>query len=195
MATSKKSGSNKTATVATVTLIALATIVAAGPDGMYAKAESFAPLEAEGLVESNPGMTNEAGEIAVRATQKGIDQVNAENQTQAAPKTVHTAFEIEDNVALPSGTVRRAGAQLYPFDALQVGQSFFVPNTEDKPNAAKSLASTVSSAVARYAVPVEGQFKTNKAGEQVPVTEPTRIFVVRKDVKDGVEGARVWRTA
>ena len=80
---------------------------------------------------------------------------------------------------------------MYPFDALNVRQSFFVPNTEDKPNAAKSLASTVSSATARYAEVVEGQFKTNKKGEQVPVTRETRKFVVRS-----VEGgARVWRTA
>jgi hypothetical protein len=40
---------------------------------------------------------------------------------------------------------------VYPFDALAVGQSFHVPASEAKPNPAKSLASTVSSANKRNA--------------------------------------------
>lgn len=185
---------SKTAAVApTVALLAIATIVAAGADGMLAVPESFAPLLAEGLVETNPNATpNEAGEVPVRATQKGIESTMT--QATNTPAAVSSGFVIEDGIAMPSGTVRRAGAQLYPFDALQVGQSFFVPNSEDKPNAAKSLASTVSSANARYAVET-GETKTNSKGETVPVTKLTRVFVVRKDTRDGVEGARVWRMA
>jgi hypothetical protein len=105
---------------------------------------------------------------------------------------INTLFAIEDSVPLPavSGRGRGRGGNTYPFASLAVGQSFFVPNTTERPKAAKSLASTVSSANARYAVVVEGQFKTNRKGEQVPVTRNTRTFVVR-----AVEGgARIWRT-
>lgn len=110
---------------------------------------------------------------------------------KASRKTapVATSFAVEDNVPMPTGSGR--GGNVYPFDALEVGQSFFVPNSDEKPNAAKSLASTVSSATSRYAVPSEdGATKINKKGETVPVMVKTRKFVVRS-----VEGgARVWRT-
>ena len=109
---------------------------------------------------------------------------------------VKTMLQIEDNVPVPAISGRGRGGNMYPFGQLAVGQSFFVPNSEDKPNAAKSLASTVSSATARYAVPAEdGSTKTNKKGEVVPVMVETRKFVVRSVEENGVKGARVWRTA
>lgn len=107
-------------------------------------------------------------------------------------------FLIENDVPIPaiSARGRGRGGDVYPFKVLAVGQSFFVPNSESKPNAAKSLASTVCSATARYAVPAEdGSTKTNKKGEVVPVMVKTRMFVVRRVEEDGVKGARVWRTA
>lgn len=184
----KKSASN------TAPVIGLAEIAAAGTNGMYTSPDVHASLVEAGLVEINPGNATEAGEIATRATQKGIDSMNtATNTGTAAPASapVASSFAVEDNVPMPTTSGRGRGGKVYPFDALAVGQSFFVPNTEYKPNAMKSLASTVSSATARYAEVVEGQFKTNRKGEQVPVTRETRKFLVRR-----VEGgARVWRTA
>ncbi|WEL95594.1 hypothetical protein [Xanthomonas phage vB_XooS_NR08] len=189
---SKKNGNGKKASAP---VIGLAEIVAAGANGLYTSPEVHGPLLEQGLVELNPAGPNETGETLTRATQKGIDSMNTETITSAdvgnLSKVLSSSFAIEDNVPMPTASGRGRGGNVYPFDALQVGQSFFVPNTEDKPNAAKSLASTVSSATARYAEVVEGQFKTNKKGEQVPVTRETRKFVVRS-----VEGgARVWRTA
>lgn len=188
----KKNGNGKKASAP---VIGLAEIVAAGANGLYTSPEVHGPLLEQGLVELNPAGPNETGETLTRATQKGIDSMNTETITSAdvgnLSKVLSSSFAIEDNVPMPTASGRGRGGNVYPFDALQVGQSFFVPNTEDKPNAAKSLASTVSSATARYAEVVEGQFKTNKKGEQVPVTRETRKFVVRS-----VEGgARVWRTA
>lgn len=191
MATKKSTAKKNTA----APVIGLAEIVAAGPNGLYTSPAVHGPLIEAGMVEINPAVTNEAGEIATRATQKGIDEMNrnTETGTAAASAPVATSFAIEDNVPMPtgSGRGRGRGGNVYPFDALEVGQSFFVPNSEDKPNAAKSLASTVSSATARFAVPSEdGATKTNKKGETVPVMVETRKFVVRS-----VEGgARVWRT-
>ena len=209
----EKSAAKKTSEITTV--IALAEIVAAGANGLFTPAAVHGPLVEAGLVEINPAMVNEAGEIATRATQAGIEALgngetignNATSEatsetssTAATGKTekVKTMFLIKNDVPIPaiSGRGRGRGGNVYPFEVLAVGQSFFVPNSESKPNAAKSLASTVCSATARYAVPAEdGSTKTNKKGEVVPVMVETRKFVVRRVEEDGVKGARVWRTA
>ena len=206
--TTKKSAAKKTAEIATV--ITLAEIVAAGANGLFTPAAVHGPLVEAGLVEINPAMVNEAGEIATRATQAGIESLdsgaivvgNATTEANSAiaetgkTEKVKSMFKIEDSIPVPTISGRGRGVNVYPFDRLAVGQSFFVPNSEDKPNAAKSLASTVSSATARYAVPAEdGSTKTNKKGEVVPVMVKTREFVVRSVEEDGVKGARVWRTA
>lgn len=209
--TTKKSAAKKTAEIPTV--ITLAEIVAAGANGLFTPAAVHGPLVEAGLVEINPAMVNEAGEIATRATQAGIEALGngetignnatseATSETSATAATgktekVKTMFQIEDNVPVPAISGRGRGVKVYPFDQLAVGQSFFVANDESKPNAAKSLASTVCSATARYAVPAEdGSTKTNKKGEVVPVMVKTRKFVVRSAEEDGVKGARVWRTA
>ena len=206
--TTKKSAAKKTAKI--TTFIGLAEIVAAGANGIYTAPAVHMPLVEAGLVEINPAMVNEAGEIATRATQAGIESLDsgaivvdnatteANSETAATGKTekVKSMFKIENEVPVPAISGRGRGGNVYPFDQLAVGQSFFVPNSESKPNAAKSLASTVSSAPARYAVASEdGATKTNKKGEVVPVMVKTRKFVVRSVEEDGVKGARVWRTA
>ena len=206
--TTKKSAAKKTAEIATV--ISLAEIVAAGANGLFTPAAVHGPLVEDGLVEINPAMVNEAGEIATRATQAGIESLdsgaivvgNANSEANSAiaetgkTEKVKTMFQIEDSIPVPTISGRGRGVKVYPFDQLEVGQSFFVANDESKPNAAKSLASTVCSATARYAVPAEdGSTKTNKKGEVVPVMVKTRKFVVRSAEEDGVKGARVWRTA
>ena len=204
----KKSAAKKTAEIATV--ITLAEIVAAGANGLFTPAAVHGPLVEAGLVEINPAMVNEAGEIATRATQACIESLgsgalvldNATSEANSAiaetgkTEKVKSMFKIEDKLPVPAISGRGRGGNMYPFGQLAVGQSFFVPNSEDKPNAAKSLASTVSSAAARYAVPAEdGSTKTNKKGEVVPVMVKTRMFVVRRVEEDGVKGARVWRTS
>ena len=206
--TTKESAAKKTSVLATV--IALSEIVAAGANGLFTPAAVHGPLVEAGLVEINPAMTNENGEVATRATQEGIEMLDggaivvdnatteANSETAATGKTekVKTMFLIKNDVPVPAISGRGRGGNVYPFNQLEVGQSFFVPNSESKPNAAKSLASTVSSATARYAVPAEdGSTKTNKKGEVVPVMVETRKFVVRSVEEDGVKGARVWRTA
>lgn len=175
---------------------ALSAAIAASAEGfIYAAAADVAPFVAEGLVETNEGIKDEAGNIAVRlktaTATEGTSTVNTANTAAPAASAAPSSFAIEDGIAMPTASGRGRGGNVYPFDALEVGQSFFVPNSEDKPNAAKSLASTVSSATARFAVPSEdGATKTNKKGETVPVMVETRKFVVRS-----VEGgARVWRT-
>lgn len=172
----------------------LAAVIKATEAGsfVYTSAEAHASALAEGLVEVNPSMTNEAGELATRATAKGIESMNA-SQTPAAASAPASKpqFAIEDGIALAPVTGRGRGGETYPFDQLQPGQSFFVPNSAEKPNVAKSLASTVSSATRRYAEEIPGETRTDRKGNVVPALKETRKFVVR-----AVEGgARVWRTA
>ncbi len=164
-----------------LTLIVAATI-AEGSETPYefvTEAKSKALVEA-GFVEVNSGIASEDGKsFATRATEAGIAYVNEQSGETETPKSA-ASFELETGVALPS--VRRGGrgATVYPFDEMEVGHSFHVPVSEDKPNPAKSLASTVSSATARY---------KDEAGEV------TRKFVVRsvgaEDPKGA--GARVFR--
>ena len=136
--------------------------------------------------------------------QKGIESLDsgaivvdnatteANSETAATGKTekVKSMFKIENEVPVPAISGRGRGGNVYPFNQLEVGQSFFVEGE-------KTIApSTVSAATSRYAVPsADGATKTNKAGETVPVMVPVRKFVGRKVEEAGVKGTRFWRTA
>lgn len=169
----------------------LAAIIAATAAGsfVYTSVEAHAKALESGLVEVNPSMTNEAGELATRATQAGIDSMNAPQNESAAPAR-KSAFTIDDGIPLAPVTGRGRGGETYPFEKLAVGQSFFVPNTAEKPNVAKSLASTVSSATRRFATEIPGQTRVDRKGNTVPALQITRKFVLR--AAEG--GARIWRT-
>lgn len=189
-----------------VPAVSLAQIVEATQAGtiLYTSAADHAPLIALGHVEVNPGMANEAGHLATRATPAGIEAVRAALAQPAASASPKVSFDIAPAVPLPSpsGRGRVAGVSVYPFDKLEIGQSFFVPNTAERPDAAKSMASTVSSANARYAEEIPGQTKTNRKGETVPATKQNRQFVLRARTADeerkagfdhGKDGVRIWR--
>lgn len=171
----------------------LSEAINASADGfIMAAPKAVEPFVKAGLVETNETISDDAGNIAVRLKPE-TEGTQTMNETK--PAATAASFSLDDNVPMPTISGRGRGGNVYPFDQMEVGQSFFVPNSEDKPNAAKSLASTVSSATARYAVPSEdGATKKNKAGEDVPVMVETRKFVVRSVEENGVKGARVWRT-
>ena len=224
-----KKASRKTSVavaVAQVGEVTLEQIVAATLDAakgfIYTAPAVHTPLVEAGLVEVNPTIVNEAGELATRATEKGVQQVNTSVQTETAAVSAvasKNGFVLESNIPVPAISGRGRTSTTYPFDAMEVGHSFFVANGGDKENAAKSLASTVSSATARYAVGT-GEFKTVKVkdyktdekGEKVKgadgkfivvgeheeqreVMKETRKFIVRSVEENGIKGARVWRTA
>lgn len=190
---------------------------------LYANADEIVPLVAAELVETNPAMLDESGNVAARATTKGIEAVNtiATNTDTNEAQARASAFEIDDYV--PNLTIKRGGrgGEIYPFDSLEVNKSFHVPATPDKPDPAKSLASTVSSAAARYAVGTgtfedvtvtdyqldaegkrvkgaDGKFiKTGKHVENREVMKKTREFIVRSVGAEDPRGpgARVIRVA
>ncbi|MBL1375594.1 DUF7303 family protein, partial [Acinetobacter baumannii] len=165
-------------------------------------------LIATGLVEVNSEITDGVGHIGARSTAQGAAYLTQpkENIEMDAPQTAQTLAPAASkfviaNVAIPTpkrGGGRKAGTQ-YPFDELEIGQSFFVPATEAKPEPVKSLASTVTSANERYSEEIPGQTRINKKGREVPAKRQLRQFVVRS-IEDGapwnhpgVRGAAVFR--
>ena len=173
-------------------LAQLAAIVAAGENGCMQPESVYGPLHAEGLVEVNTAGAVD-GNAPTRATPAGIAKA-AEGQAPAAAPAAKPQFQLDSGIALPAIVGRGRTATTYPFDEMTVGQSFFVAATADKPTPAKSLASTVSSATARYAVEVPGETVVNRKGKTVPKMNEQRKFVVRAVEENGVKGARIWRT-
>lgn len=118
------------------------------------------------------------GRVAVRATDKGISAAfgggsGEQPEEHIAAHETRTRFKLEDNVPIPAPRRGIQAEPRYPFNLLNVGQSFMVPSTPERPNPAKALASTVSSANKR----MQGKKK----------------FIIRPVEENGVKGARIWR--
>lgn len=204
---------------ASLNLAALAIIVNAGEAGTYAPMNEIKGLADAGLVEINETLVDGAGNLAVRATAAGIAKMS-EGET-AAPTVAKSNFAIADvpadimTAAVEKRRATRGGGEKYPFDALEVGKGFFVTATDKMPEPAKSLASTVSSATARYAEETEEMqtvtvktYATGEDGKRVkdaeghfvveseaevekPVMRNTRVF----KLVPAENGAWVVRTA
>lgn len=192
--------------------LSLAAVVNCGEPGyIFTFPDEHAELLSLGYVQVNPELKDANGAIATAATQAGIDFINSQNGAPAAPKEVKTmdAFVIETSSEIPA-TGKRGGGRstVYPFDGLPeptvdaegklVFGFFFVPTTEERPEPVKSLASTVSSANARFARPdSSGATRTvtrgPKKGEIVPAVVYSRKFKITAGEKDGVKGAKIWR--
>jgi len=175
---------------------------------VYTCAAFHNPLIESGDVIVNRTLENESGDFATRATAKHLNQnESTEMTTEQAPATQSTTtstpvrvFEIKTG-EIPASTRRTGGVSagrksIYPFDALEVAQYFFVPDAGEKV-AVTSMASTVTGANARYAEVVEGQTRVNRKGVTVPVTRQLRKFKLfdGSEMIDGVEvkGAKVFR--
>lgn len=166
-----------TVAIASLNLAALAIIVAAGENGTFAplaEVQNLADAD-PALIEINSGNTDANGHVAVRATPAGI--AKASEGSAPAPVVTKSAFAVG---AVPDFILEAAvnkkrvsrGGEKYPFDALDLtgNRGFFVPATADMPEPAKSLASTVSSAIARYAVEAKDA-NGNVVTEQVTVPQ------------------------
>lgn len=209
---------------------ALREIVAATQEGSFAYTSEgvHEKLIEHGFVEINPEIKDETGDIATRATQAGIDYASevlnmgglplesasqvgliGERADALAKEVVEhiakakSSIVIEKGVPVPSkGYAFVQRRQAFPFDELEVEDSFFIKSTESKPEPWKSYASTVSNATRSFAVPdSSGETIVNRKGQKVPKLVQTRKFVIRAveetDAETGevVVGARVWRVA
>lgn len=168
-----------------------------------------------GLIEVNGAITK-GDQIAARATEAGIalwqENVRAlmtsDPDGQEAPEEAPTpaptpgdggevsgGYQIETGVPIPA-KVRRTRQTEYPFDQLNVGDSFFVPATEERPDPTRALASTVASASKRYATQDGTRTvtrKSRKTGEQETVEIPTYHYDRRFKIARVDGGGRIWR--
>jgi len=134
------------------------------------------------LAEFNPDI-RDGNKIAIRLTDEGLKMDEAKTGDTATQMTTDSAntnpaaaptavpasgFAIIDNATLPGASRGGRNGPVYPFDDLAVGQSFFVPATDDKPEPAKSIASTATSAAKRFATPVLNE-------DQSPVMEEYKV--------------------
>ena len=100
------------------------------------------------------------GAAAVRLTDAGIAAAEAAKGTPEAPASASSGgIEIDDDVQMPEGLGRRRAPSetLYPFDKLEIGQSFHVAKTAENPDPATRLSSSVSGAHIRYSPVINGE--------------------------------------
>lgn len=162
----------------------------------------------------------EGDKAAVSLTETGV-KLAAENGANAPVSSGTANYEIESDVAMPTGSTRRGRESSYPFDKLEIGQSFHVAKTTENPDPASRLASSVSGARVKYSVETgetetvtqkvyqkdaNGSYVKDAKGKRIvastsDVTRPklatTRDFACKSvDASDPKgEGARVWRVA
>lgn len=176
-----------------LTLAILVTATLSETGMIYAKEKEVAPLVKSGYAEINPELKNEAGEVAARATQAGIDAHNRAVAKENAPvedfdeepeqaieesktetKGSKMTYEILDE-QLPEVKQTRNRSSKYPFEQLQVGQSFKVMDSDfDNNDAHSAMASAVAAANRRYSEEIEGEVTTVKRGAQVGKEVPAR---------------------
>ena len=179
--------------LAKLTIIVKATQSPAGFTHMTEK--SVKVLVDAGLAECNVNDVSADG-VAVRATQPGVDMINAP-QAQGTEPVATSAFEILSNRPIPAIT-RVGAAAKYPFAQLELGQSFFVPATEAQPAPHKSMASTVATAAKRFGRVVGTRTISRKVDGvmtevQVDRWGYSRKFMARRSELNGVPGAEVFR--
>lgn len=217
----------------TLTGVSLLAAIAASENGymMLTQAEGqdivnegFAVVDTS-IVEGDTAAVRltEAGTAKLAETKDNGGNPEATAGTAPAADATKASYDIDDGVPMPTGTVRRGREGGYPFDKLEIGQSFHVAKTAENPDPAARLASSVSGARVKYSEEIPGEtetvtVKTYKRGpdgkgyakdadgkrivesettETRPKTKLTRDFVCKSVGADDPkgEGARVWRVA
>lgn len=96
-----------------------------------------------------------SGQAPVRISEAGTAYLNADAGSAAVVEPTAETFGIISGAILPASKRGNTGGGApikYPFDKLEMGQSFFVPVSAKLPDPVKTLGSTVSAANMRYAV-------------------------------------------
>lgn len=159
-------------------LTAVATATAAGSNGWVNQADGKPLLDA-GLILVDTQTPNPANdqERAAKATDAGVKWLEANNKPAAAPAAPSVFGIIANAVPPPSkrgSGLRNGGApKKYPFDQLELNQSFFVPVSAELPDPLKTLGSTISAANNRYAEPT-GETKKAKRAVKGPDGKATK---------------------
>lgn len=144
-------------------------------------------------------LTQEEGNDAVDAGFAAVNMADTQGNTALVTITAEgraqiegpvkgkTVFDIDDSVPMPDAHKKRGGKRgsKYPFEKLEVGQSFHVPKSKDMPNPVSALASSLTGARRRYETPVKDA-EGNQVFETVKVkTYATDAHGKRIKDKDG----------
>lgn len=186
-------------------LVALQALFAAGQAAFYMSAEEGQELHANGLITVDPNATDPTNSMKflVKITEAGVNTLAQQQPTAPSPfaptpvvpsvpmtPTVAPAaskYAIADNIPIPA--IVRAGnagnlkprTSSYPFELLQVGQSFHVPATAEDAEPHKKMASNVSAANKRSEVPVS-------PAEMVVVKHKRKVKDAAGNVVKGPDG-------
>jgi hypothetical protein len=125
------------------------------------------PMVAAGLIEINTAVQNpaDATEVICRSTPAAVDYLAAAPAAPAETVKVAGNYAIMKNVALPAAKRRgnpsgNGAPTKYPFEGMEVGDTFFSGNSEHKKgDAVKALGSTISSQNKKYSTET-GEHKT-----------------------------------
>lgn len=162
----------------------LAMISAAGDDGLMLTQE-------EGLDAVNSGFAVVDTSVTDGNTAK-VTLTDAGRAALSGSGNSATSYEIEDGVAMPTSSARRGRSGGYPFENLNVGQSFHVAPvtkdgaTETPADVAARLQSSVSGARARFAEEIPGETE-NYTVKVYKKTEDGKDFVKDADGKRIIE--------
>lgn len=191
----------KTESVINRALLAMIAAASAANNIYYVTQADGVPLLQAGLIEVDE--TNlQDGKAASRITVAGVNYLNGGDTMNTATQSAASPYGVIKGAQLPPSKrgfgLRGGGApKLYPFETMEVGDSFFVEVSAKHPNPVKTLGSTVSSANLRYAETVgEKEVVRNKRGKKnklvldaagqpipetvkVPVHKYTRRFSIR----------------
>lgn len=195
----------KPSTIATLSasaaalLVSIAAATEAGENFMLAPSDDARFLAENGYIDVNTEITDEAGNAAARVTEKGAAE--AANHAPAEASAGSDEFDIETGVAPTARRRTRTREDTYPFDKLPAPAAdgtiarFFIPATAERPKPWESLASTVSSASARYRTKTGEETYTSGKGETKTrnVYDYERKFALVPGEKNGVKGAYVER--
>ena len=165
-------------------------------------------LVKKGFVEVNSEISNDAGELATRATELGLAEAKPDEEEEVKVMSEAPKFEVSgvpEDFVMPVSNRGGPRAPKYPFAGMEVNQSFFVANADVKgDNALKTMTGACSKANKLFGTPSvdpdsgEPIMRGTKNGE-TQATTFVKIFKVgpytNGEGDDAVAGAMVVRTA
>lgn len=209
-------------------LAALAEATRSGENGfLYVDEDDAKLLYDAKLALVNTNDRNDDKQVATRLTDAGLsyadknpaepdnnvlsNQGNTAQKEESDKKRQSTGYkrpatiEVDKTVQMPSVSRGRAGETSYPFDTMEVGDSFHIAATPENKDPAKSVASSVSTANQKHS-----KIKTDENGNTItksrkvrgggmkdfPEREPIKLFTIRAvdNTDPKGPGCRVWRT-
>lgn len=148
-----------------VSLVALQNLFNAGQNPVFMTAGEGQELAQAGLITVVPSETSPVNPLAYRVhiTEAGVNALSAPVAPVAPVASAKPVYAIADNIPIP--TVKRGNPNIgnqqressYPFEQLQINQSFHVPCTSEDAEPWKKMASNVAAANTRSLVEVVPQ--------------------------------------